>query len=249
MVKTQNKWQCFTSTTSTGSMLPGWLWYYPAYLIYCKKSRVVSDTNNNTPTDANREMQSTKLVETKCLAEILEEEWVKQSEELEEKHFDAAFEAKVAEIEIDSRTTNVDNHTNHSVVPLAIHHKKSNCYSPYVPSNALRIQGMIDFIQFNPSDVFCDMGCGDGRVCCCVVAAVREQQLQDTGFRAIGIDVSNDCIDVAQKHLITNQHLSQEVKNCIQFYQADLTIHPNELLSGMLFFQFVYILSFYFVQN
>jgi SAM-dependent methyltransferase len=203
-------------------------------------------------------MQSTSIVETKSFAEILEEEWVELSEELEEKHFDAAFEAKVAEIEIDSTTTTttIDNHSNHSVVQVQIHPKKSSCYSPYVPSNALRIQGMIDFIKFHPSDVFCDMGCGDGRVCF-VVAAVQHiqqrKQQQNTGsndkdvatnlFRAVGIDVSKDCIDMAQKHLITNQHLSQEVKNCIQFHQADLTVNPNELLNGTLHFKFPYIRS------
>ena len=194
-------------------------------------------------------MQSKNTVGAKTFAEILEEEWVDQSEALEEKHFDAAFEAKVAEIDIDSTTAEIDNNgsvQNHfSDHGITSGHKKSNCYSPYVPSNALRIQGMIDFVQFNPCDIFCDMGCGDGRVCFVVAATqcVAQQQKQENllndkndsirKFRAIGIDVSKDCIDMATHHLISNQHLPNDVRSCIRFYQADLTIHPNQLLKGM----------------
>lgn len=188
----------------------------------------------------------------KSFAEILEEELVEQSEALEEKHFDAAFEAKVAEIENESTATAIDNnvvaalhlHQNHlSHQQTSCSYGKSNCYSPYVPSNALRIQGMIEFIQLRPTDVFCDMGCGDGRVCFVVAAAQHNflpQKQRENGsnesiniFRAIGIDVSKDCIDMAEQHLKSNPHLSVDVKRCIQFYQADLTIHPDELLNGM----------------
>ena len=101
---------------------------------------------------------------------------------------------------------------------------------------------MIDFVQFQSTDVFCDMGCGDGRVCF-VVAAVQYLQLQQQHdnesreshfkFRAIGIDVSKDCIDVANQNLSSNRHLSNIAKHCIQFYQMDLTIHPKELFIGM----------------
>jgi SAM-dependent methyltransferase len=195
--------------------------------------------------------------EAKSFAEILEEEWVVQSEALEEKHFDAAFEAKVAEIDIESPSSSeLDNNSNVPALHRQPHlscqgnassHTKSKCYSPYVPSNALRIQGMIDLIQFRPTDIFCDMGCGDGRVCFVVAAAqyLQQQQKQqqcDNGsndncessnkFCAIGIDISKDCIDVAKQHLASNRHLSDDVKQCIQFYQADLTIHPNDLLRG-----------------
>ena len=193
----------------------------------------------------------------KSFAEILEEEWVEQSEALEEKHFDAAFEAKVAELDIDSTTSiPIDKYglgsqqKPHLPEHLVFHgksttHIKSNCYSPYVPSNALRIHGMIDFVQFYPNDRFCDMGCGDGRVCFVVAAAqfLQQQQEREKGpnkskrscssnFRAIGIDVSKDCIDLANQHLQTNRHVSHDVKHCIQFYQADLTIDPMELLRG-----------------
>jgi SAM-dependent methyltransferase len=208
-------------------------------------------------------MQSTiyNTTETKLLAEILEEEWEEQSEALEEKHFEAAFEAKVAEIDTDA-TRESATMDNHSFEPLQTLHlqdhiscrgnrNKSNCFSPYVPSNSLRIHGMIDFVQFRPTDVFCDMGCGDGRVCFVVAATQYLQQQQHlqqnqdnesmhssaesyNKFRAIGIDVSRDCIDMAKQHLRSNRNLSNDVKDFIQFYQADLTIHPNELLNGIL---------------
>jgi hypothetical protein len=144
-------------------------------------------------------------------AEILEEEWVKQSEALEEIHFDAAFEAKFAEVDRGAAVT-IDIDNNKHVLPpqtdvlynaSSSSQKKSNCYSPYVPSSAVRIQGMIDFVQFYPSDIFCDIGCGDGRVCFVVAAAAQEflQQSCDRNrskdpqhtsfnnvFRSIGID-------------------------------------------------------------
>ena len=205
-------------------------------------------------------MQLPNTIDSKSFAEILEEEWVDQSEELEEKHFDAAFEAKVAEIDTDtlSSTTTFDTNIGHqNILQKQLRPKKSNCYSPYVPSNASRIQGMLDFIKFYHSDVFCDMGCGDGRVCFVVAAAQylqhRKQQpaigLYDKNastnqFRAVGIDVSADCIDMARKHLIANQYLSQDIKDCITFYQADLTIHPNEMLSGMLLFNLIISIQF-----
>ena len=188
----------------------------------------------------------------KTFAEILEEQLVEQSEALEEKHFDAAFEAKVAEIDNESTTTATGSSAaaalhlqqNHlSYQKTSSGNGKSNCYSPYLPSNALRIQGMVDFIQFHPTDVFCDMGCGDGRVCFVVAAAQQNllpQKQRENGsnesddtFRAIGIDVSKDCIDMAEQHLKSNPHLSVDVKHCIQFYQADLTIHPDKLLNGI----------------
>jgi 2-polyprenyl-3-methyl-5-hydroxy-6-metoxy-1,4-benzoquinol methylase len=204
---------------------------------------------------------TSSTAETKSFAKIFEEEWAEQSDTLEEKHFDAAFEAKVAENDMDSTTTATAIDNNNGFTPLHTRHqqdqlscqsnsasrKKSNCYSPYVPSNALRIQGMIDFVQFRPTDIFCDMGCGDGRVCF-VVAVTQDQQRQQREnisngsqdpyhkFRAIGIDVSKDCIDMAKQHLISNRHLTNDVKECIQFYQADLAIQPSEMLSGMIFF-------------
>ena len=188
---------------------------------------------------------------TKSFAEILEEEWNEQSEELEERHFDAAFDAKVAEIDSTTSTTGIihDHHHHHPDVTSPTTIKKSNCYSPYVPSSALRIQAMMEFVQFRPGDIFCDIGCGDGRVCVAVAHHVVHNHHSDDDdddddddndrccFRAIGIDVSPDCIGMAQEHLIVmNQQLvvSDDVKKCIQFHQADLTIPPDELLSGEL---------------
>ena len=62
--------------------------------------------------------------------------------------------------------------------------------APYVPSSNRRLQDILSHAHIGPSDVFLDLGCGDGRV---VFAASRKY-----GCKGRGIDISKPLIWVAR---------------------------------------------------
>jgi SAM-dependent methyltransferase len=191
-------------------------------------------------------MQQVISSKEKSFAEIIEERWADQSEALAEKHLDAAIDAKIAEIDTNHDISTFQRRINERAV------SKSNCYSPYVPSNSQRIVAMIKFVVLTPGDVLVDMGCGDGRVCFVASHMMVEQQQQHGSnstltslqkqaslikFRSIGIDVSSDCIALARQQLMdakdSNQQNDVDIARCIAFHQADLTLDPSDILCGM----------------
>lgn len=174
----------------------------------------------------------------KSFAESLEEQFAEDSEKLANVHLEAAINAQLDDISFDD-DDETDKHDN----PEISTSNPLNCYSPYVPTCAKKIDALIDFVNLSYDDVFLDLGCGDGRVC--LVASQRMLQSSRTlshgqpRFRAIGIDVSSDCIAMAKQIYATTQ--SSLVDNdgssdrSIAFYQADLTVDTGELLSGTFF--------------
>ncbi|CAM9785885.1 unnamed protein product [Discosporangium mesarthrocarpum] len=61
--------------------------------------------------------------------------------------------------------------------------------SPYLASGSACLQAFFRFAGVSESDVIVDIGCGDGRV---LVAAAKA-----LGCRGIGMDVSQECVDLA----------------------------------------------------
>lgn len=176
----------------------------------------------------------------KSFSQRVEEQFAEESERLEDIHLEAAINAQLHDISFEDLdcmegSTGITN-------CAAEASKRLNCFSPYVPTSAQRIDVLIDFVQLSHDDVFLDMGCGDGRVCLVAVQSMLEKQSlhPSTGgdgkqFRAIGIDVSFYCIAMAQQIYATMRSSLQEGNGSspsITFYQADLTIDPSELLSG-----------------
>jgi SAM-dependent methyltransferase len=105
-----------------------------------------------------------------------------------------------------------DDYTNPNAVP--------NCLSPYVPTSAERIAALVQFVNLQANDVLLDIGCGDGRVC---IAATKL-----TGCRAIGLDVSPLCINMARQ-VAREEGL---LEGSVEFYQTDATVDPNILLAS-----------------
>jgi 2-polyprenyl-3-methyl-5-hydroxy-6-metoxy-1,4-benzoquinol methylase len=199
--------------------------------------------------------------EGNSFAETLEENWAEQSEQLADVHLEAAIEAHLRDICIDD-DNNADSTANHpptddsytsSTITKSSQHP--NFFSPYVPTCAQRIMAFINFVQLTNDDVLLDMGCGDGRVCLVATQAMLQQQQQQQAsqnldnasisrqgqFRAVGIDVSPDCIAMAQRiHAATTAKDTQQYSindatvgtQSVSFYQADLTVDPNDLLCG-----------------
>ena len=159
----------------------------------------------------------------------LERKIAEKSDRLEDLHLEAAIDAQLTSVT--SATTAASSRANavgsdmeeslpdhfdkDDVNPYAV----SNCLSPYVPACSKKISAFMTFARIHGDDVLLDIGCGDGRVC---VAAAKL-----TGCRTIGLDVSPPCIDRAKE-------LAEEecVTNRCQFFQADATVDPEELLSG-----------------
>lgn len=169
----------------------------------------------------------------KSFAESLEEQFADDSEQLANVHLEAAINAQLHDISFEEEE-NVDYDDSKTGKQIAESFSTTpNCYSPYVPTCAERINAFIDFVQLSDDDVLLDLGCGDGRVC--VVAAQRMLQTSLPSshglpkFRAIGIDVSPDCIAMAQQIFATTR---LSTGPSISFYQADLTVDTSELLSG-----------------
>jgi SAM-dependent methyltransferase len=173
----------------------------------------------------------------KSFAESLEEQFAEDSEKLANVHLEAAINAQLYDITFDD-DENADPdkaETSHQTEssPAEI----PNCYSPYVPTCAKRINGFIDFVQLSHDDVLLDLGCGDGRVC--LVAAQTMLPSSSHGprtFRAIGIDVSPDCIAMAEQIYAQTRRtlVVDDASNgpSVAFYQADVTVATSALLSG-----------------
>jgi SAM-dependent methyltransferase len=184
----------------------------------------------------------------KSFAEVLEEKFAEESEKLANVHLEAAINEQLYDISFEDDET--DNHDNPEVskcFPLEQEpstSKTPNIYSPYVPTCAELINALIDFVQLSDDDVFLDLGCGDGRVCLAAFERMLQSALtsshEQPKYRAIGIDVSSDCIAMAQQIYATTQRSfvvedgSMGPSNSIAFYQADLTVDTSELLSGTL---------------
>jgi hypothetical protein len=188
----------------------------------------------------------------KSFAEVVEEQWAEKSEALAEKHLAAAIDAKIAEIDVVQDVTEQQQSCKHdNNIPLSV----SNYYSPYVPSNAQRIDAMIELVALKTTDIFVDMGCGDGRVCLVAARLMLERQQKQNQvydsvrrsvqsqpsmfkFRSIGIDVSSDCIAMAYQQLLDTKHSALlnniDIASCVAFHHADLTLDPNDILCGML---------------
>lgn len=138
----------------------------------------------------------------------LEERLAARSDRLEEVHLEAAIDAQfvVGDDDEDSLTSTRN--------PNAI----ENCLSPYVPSKAEHIAAFASFAELTANDVLLDIGCGDGRVC---IAS------SSSTCRSIGVDVSPPCIAMA-KQVAGEEGLASRCA----FYQADMTIDPDDLLDG-----------------
>jgi hypothetical protein len=145
------------------------------------------------------------------------------------------------------QTESEESISNHSIPifddyvnPHAVH----NCLSPFVPTQSQRIEAMLDWVGLHNNDVFLDIGCGDGRVCVAAAKLKRTILLGHyymiwimllmfdyypfsiPGCRAIGMDVSPLCMEMATK-------VAQEegVERQCSFYQADATLDPEMLLA------------------
>mmetsp|Transcript_13221 Transcript_13221/g.21903 ORF Transcript_13221/g.21903 Transcript_13221/m.21903 type:complete len:246 (-) Transcript_13221:168-905(-) len=153
----------------------------------------------------------------------LESRLKERSDQLEEVHMEAAIDAQLTEViaggnpvvraaepNKEKEEAIFDDYTNPNSV--------NNCLSPYVPSQAERIDAFCHWVKLDSSDVLLDIGCGDGRVC---VAASKL-----TGCTSIGLDVSPPCISMAKQ--VAQE---EELENVCQFYEADATIDPDLLLS------------------
>jgi hypothetical protein len=66
----------------------------------------------------------------------------------------------------------------------------ANSLSPFVPSSASVITGLMGIVDIHVNDVLLDIGSGDGRVCISVAAT--------TGCECVGLDVSPPCITLAK---------------------------------------------------
>lgn len=166
-----------------------------------------------------------------------------RSDELERLHLEAAIDAQLIATEggnpIVTGTTAkageviFDDYTNSNAV--------ANCLSPYVPSSAESIEAFCRWVKLTSSDVLLDIGCGDGRVCVSgsrisgMLLWVRRVNSYATfpdvldlaGCKSVGLDVSPLCI-------VTANEVAREegLENLCQFYEADVTIDPDLLLSG-----------------
>jgi SAM-dependent methyltransferase len=156
----------------------------------------------------------------------LEKRLAEKSDRLEEIHLEAAIDAQLVGITDSGPHNQCNNAIDSDYNPHAV----PNCLSPYVPASADKISAFISFVGLHgPSDgdglhgadVLLDIGCGDGRVC---VAAAKL-----TGCRAIGMDISPPCIRMARA--VASE---EEVEHLCEFFLADATSNPEQLLSGSL---------------
>mmetsp|Transcript_5014 Transcript_5014/g.7610 ORF Transcript_5014/g.7610 Transcript_5014/m.7610 type:complete len:220 (-) Transcript_5014:57-716(-) len=82
--------------------------------------------------------------------------------------------------------------------------------SPFLPSQERNISKLLEIAGITGNDVILDAGCGDGRVLVCASVI--------TGCKGIGIDVSQECLDVAA--MISKE---EKVDHLITLHQADAT--------------------------
>jgi outer membrane protein assembly factor BamB/precorrin-6B methylase 2 len=85
------------------------------------------------------------------------------------------------------------------------------------------VEKMVDLARIRPTDVVCDLGCGDGRI---LVAAARRH-----GCKAIGYDIDRECIRMARENVARN-----EVDRLVRIERRDLfTVDLGEVDVVMLY--------------
>ena len=188
-------------------------------------------------------MSSLELQHAEFNVGLLEERLAERSDQLEQLHMEAAIDAQliidntqssslanlVAAADArnmpdsSSATPNEKNEKNILDDYLNVNpHSVDHCFSPYVPSQADRITAFVSFAGLNRDDVLLDLGCGDGRVCISAVQLIA-------GCRAVGVDVSPLCIQMAQQVLLEEEGVDPH--RC-QFVKADATMAPDCLLAA-----------------
>jgi 2-polyprenyl-3-methyl-5-hydroxy-6-metoxy-1,4-benzoquinol methylase len=219
-----------------------------------RQTTVRSATNNTM--EGKDECSNLLPASQEGYVQSLESRLLERSNRLEEKHMEAAIDAELInapccvatavsrqnkntddnEEPNDSNTSTPDDDgdDNHEKKKTPIFDDYTNpdsvqnCLSPYVPTSAARIAALVQFVKLQKHDVFLDIGCGDGRVC---IAASQLTATTTTtvggGCRAIGLDVSPLCIQMAQQVA-----LEEGLADHVEFYQTDATVDPHVLLSG-----------------
>ena len=181
-----------------------------------KPSTNNDDNENQDARDARHEESSASDIKEKggYIAQ-LEARLSSVSNQLEEKHMEAAIDAELECIKEISDNDGGASARKEPSNPNSV----SNCLSPFVPTSSERIQAFVDWAGLTSDDVLLDIGCGDGRVC---IAAAKL-----CGCRTIGIDVSPLCINQA------NSIVREEgMVSLCSFYKTDATVDPELLLSG-----------------
>jgi SAM-dependent methyltransferase len=173
----------------------------------------------------------------------MERQWAEQSDRLEDLHMEAAIDAALTHVVLDENDDDDedDNHNDDMVsvddttisskkkkkkkkttktVPIfddyVNDHAVCNCFSPYVPTPATCITGLISLVNIQSNDVLLDIGCGDGRV------GILTVKLTNCTF--IGCDVSPLCIAAARKNMMDVLHVRDPmVLPSCTFYQMDAT--------------------------
>lgn len=191
----------------------------------------------------------------------LEEKLRERSEQLEERHMQAAMDALLTDTNtshsranpIVARSSTEDSSDaplfDDYVNPDAV----TNCLSPYEPTNATKIAAVISFLenwwmsQTEPvknDGYLLDIGCGDGRVCVATAqcltpyATLAATSTRGPCFKGtIGLDVSPLCIDQArelanEEGLGSNTSEKSKYDDPCLFFEADATMDPDELLAG-----------------
>ena len=86
--------------------------------------------------------------------------------------------------------------------------------APYLPSDPVVVDAMLDLADVGPDDVVMDLGCGDGRI---VFAAARR------GARAIGVDI-DPCFVLDNRHRARHDpRLAQASFICADMLTVDLS--------------------------
>jgi len=150
----------------------------------------------------------------------LQERIEERANELEDLHLDAAIDAQLIRVGGNEQTQielpvgeNIPIFTDYTN-PNAV----ANCFSPFVPTPASRVQAFAKLSRLSPKDVVLDIGCGDGRVCIGVCKVV--------GCRSCGLDVSPPCISLARQ--IAKEE-GIDITQC-SFHQVDATVDASVLL-------------------
>lgn len=97
---------------------------------------------------------------------------------------------------------------------LQVHRAAPRRDVPYVPTDEPVVAAMLRFAGVGPSDVLCDLGCGDGRI---VIAAARQH-----GARGVGIDIDPQRIAEARENARKARVADRVQFECASFFAADL---------------------------
>ena len=87
-----------------------------------------------------------------------------------------------------------------------------NNLAPYLPTPGVWLDDVLNIAKTNPSDVVCDIGCGDGRI---PIWAVQRFNTK----KAIGVDIDEKLIDKCQQNATERNIPATRIK----FMHADAT--------------------------